>query len=249
MTAPIEPEEEDFVFGGLNLLNKSLRDLDERGLVLSLAAFAEESLGQLLAAFMLSTDATSQLLKGFNAPLGTFSSRIKAAYALGLIAKDQSEDLERLRKIRNEFAHSWRPITFGNPKIAPHIRALNYSSIDDKFPETPREKVHSSLTALLVELRSEANQINIKGAKAKLTGSRLLALFSGDIDRQIEEARNQVSALEENQKSATGERLVFIKMLHKRIEVKLSLLFGQVPEDRKLEVLALLTRIKSTGAE
>ena len=241
--------EEDSVFGGINLLNKSLHDLDERGLVLSLAAFAEDALGQLLAAFMLATEATDQLLEGFNAPLGTFSSRIKAAYALGLIAKDQSDDLERLRKIRNEFAHSWRPITFANPKIAAHIRALNYSSIDDKFPQTHQEKVKSSLTALLIELRSAANQIEIKGAKAKLTGSRLLALFSGNTDRQIEEAKKQVDELEENLKSATDEKLAFFKMLHKRIEGKLYLLFGQVPEDRKLELLALLDRMKPMLAE
>jgi hypothetical protein len=86
-------------------------------LVLSLAAFAEEALGALLKAFMTPSEATAQLIEGFNAPLGTFSSRIKAAYAIGLITKEQFLDLERLRKIRNEFAHSWKPTrvsrTFG----------------------------------------------------------------------------------------------------------------------------------------
>ena len=49
---PDPPEPEDDVFGGINLLTLSLRDLDDRGLVLSLASFAEEALGELLKAFM-----------------------------------------------------------------------------------------------------------------------------------------------------------------------------------------------------
>lgn len=53
--------DEDDVFGGINLLTKSLHDLDDRGLILSLAAFSEEALGELLKAFMMPSDATKQL--------------------------------------------------------------------------------------------------------------------------------------------------------------------------------------------
>lgn len=237
--------EEDPVFGGINLLNKSLDDLDERGLVLSLAAFAEDALGQLLKAFLLTNEATNQLLEGFNAPLGTFSARIKAAYALGLIEKDQLDDLERLRKMRNEFAHSWRPIGFENAKISALIKALNYSSIDDKFPETLREKVQSSLSAVLIELRSSTNQIQVKDQRVKLKASRLFALIGGDVDRQIEQAEKQVVGLEEHLKSATGEKADFFKMLHERIDGRLYHVFARVPEDRKQEVLALRSRMRS----
>lgn len=69
---PDPPEPEDEVFGGINLLTRSLRDLDDRGLVLSLAAFAEEALGELLKAFMTPSEATTQLTEGFNAPLEYF---------------------------------------------------------------------------------------------------------------------------------------------------------------------------------
>ena len=44
---------DDEVFGKLNALGPLLEELDDRGLVLSLAAFAEEALGSLLKAFML----------------------------------------------------------------------------------------------------------------------------------------------------------------------------------------------------
>ncbi len=77
------------VFGPLNRLTDTLHDHDERGLMLSLAAFAQEALGRLIEAFVLPVEASKDLLTGFNAPLGTFSSRIKASYALGLINEEQ----------------------------------------------------------------------------------------------------------------------------------------------------------------
>jgi hypothetical protein len=82
MTKSSEPknqnDNEDGIFSELNQLTDSLRDLDDRGLVLSLSAFAEDALGSLLKAFLIESESASQLLEGFNAPLGTFSSRIKA---------------------------------------------------------------------------------------------------------------------------------------------------------------------------
>lgn len=97
LSTPPFTQAEDDVFGSLNQLTQSLHNLDERGLVLSLAAFAEDALGLLLKAYMLPITSTHQLIDGFNAPLGTFSSRIKAAYSLGLIESEQFEDLEHLR--------------------------------------------------------------------------------------------------------------------------------------------------------
>jgi hypothetical protein len=53
--------------------------------------------------------------ENFNAPLGSFSARSVAAYSLGLISEKDSE-CDRLRKVRNEFAHSVHK-TFDDQKI------------------------------------------------------------------------------------------------------------------------------------
>ena len=54
-----------------------LEKLDERALVLSLAAFAEEELRDLIKAYLMPGEAANKLLEGFSAPLGTLSARIR----------------------------------------------------------------------------------------------------------------------------------------------------------------------------
>jgi hypothetical protein len=232
---PDPPEPEDEVFGGINLLTRSLRDLDDRGLVLSLAAFAEEALGELLKAFMTPSDASTQLIEGFNAPLGTFSSRIKAAYAIGLITKDQFLDLERLRKIRNEFAHSWKPVDLSKQKVAALIDSMAFSRIDDHFPDTRSEKIRSSMSCLLVEIRSSIHQIQKKGMQAKLVGNHLMRGFSGDFETQIQNAREELNNIAKNLEGAEEKKRDFYLTLLLRFKDRLTVLARpEGPEQKKI---------------
>lgn len=231
-----DPDHHDNVFGGVNRLNRSLQDLDERGLILSLAAFAEDSLGVLLKAFMLSVDATNSLLEGFNAPLGTFSSRIRAAYALGLVTKDQFDDLEHLRKIRNKFSHTWQPISFSDPTITGHIKAINYNYVDDVFPETLIDKVRSSISFLLIELQVAADQITKKGKQVSITGSRLMFPVPGSVDEQIATCRSKLIALNAELANTTGEKHSFLAIVRARWIEKFHLAVALAPKDRLLEL-------------
>ena len=85
----------------MELLNKE----SHRGAVLISTGFLEQQLKDILLAFMLNSAQSEDLVGGHNAPLGTFSSRISACYALGLITEDEQHDLTLLRRIRNDFAH------------------------------------------------------------------------------------------------------------------------------------------------
>jgi hypothetical protein len=75
----------------------------DRGCALVGAAILEESLANLLRASFV--PGTAEELLGQDRPLGTFSARIKAARAIGLIDKTDFTDLELVRKIRNDTAH------------------------------------------------------------------------------------------------------------------------------------------------
>ena len=100
-----------------------------RGAVLVAAAYLERQLGEIVASFLVEGRPAKNLLEGFNAPLGTFSARSAAAEALGLISADEFEDLQRIRKVRNEFAHNHRA-TFSDPTIAGLCSALTHSAKD-----------------------------------------------------------------------------------------------------------------------
>jgi mannitol operon repressor len=70
-----------------------------------------------------------QLVEGANAPLGTFSARIEACYALGLTSDDEHNDLTLIRRIRNEFAHNIET-TFGTPSIVSRCSQLRLKAED-----------------------------------------------------------------------------------------------------------------------
>jgi DNA-binding MltR family transcriptional regulator len=55
---------------------------------------------------------------GDDRPLGTFSSRIKIAYALGIIGGKSRHDLDIVGNIRNAFAHGMRDLAFDTKEIA-----------------------------------------------------------------------------------------------------------------------------------
>jgi hypothetical protein len=88
----------------------------DRGAVLIASAFIDEALACLLRQVFTvkSCNASNnafpknlnRLLKsGIDAPLGSFSSRITAAFVLGVIDVDCLKALEALRKLRNGYAH------------------------------------------------------------------------------------------------------------------------------------------------
>jgi hypothetical protein len=52
-----------------------------------------------------------------NGPLSDLSSRILLARAMGLFGPKTFHDLQRIREIRNAFAHSLWYITFGTPEV------------------------------------------------------------------------------------------------------------------------------------
>lgn len=88
----------------------------ERGAALAAAAFVDDLLQRTIAAFLLKGDSGEKLLEGFNAPLGSFSARITAAHALGLISDIERGECDLIRKIRNEFAHKVK-MTFEDERV------------------------------------------------------------------------------------------------------------------------------------
>ncbi|MDQ3287742.1 MAG: transcriptional regulator [Pseudomonadota bacterium] len=89
----------------------------DRGLPLVAAALIDEKLLDALQSFLCLGKASERLLSGSNAPLGTFSARIEACFALGLIDEFEYQEISLVRKIRNVFAHSKHGLSFSNDKV------------------------------------------------------------------------------------------------------------------------------------
>jgi len=64
----------------------------DRGAVLSAAAYVNDLLGKTISAFLIRGNATKEFVSEYPGGLSTFSARIAAAYAMGLISeKERSE--------------------------------------------------------------------------------------------------------------------------------------------------------------
>lgn len=234
----------DEVFGNLNALGPLLDELDDRGLVLSLAAFAEEALGNLLKAFMLPGSTTESLIDGSNAPLGNFSSRIKAAFSFGLVTKKQFDDLEQLRKIRNSYAHTWQPISLTDQKISGHIKSMNYASFLEAYPETVDKKLRSSGFALLLSLIGSANGFSEEGRRVKELRGEITLGFAGDAGAQIQDARDQLVEIYDRMKDTSGDELAFYREVLVRFLARTSLISGALSEADKQSLRLLEKEIE-----
>ena len=96
----------------------------DRGAALTAVSMLDQRLKEVLRAFFANVPASKDLLGGFNAPLGTFSSRSSAAFALGLVQKNEYEEIGLIRRIRNEFGHQWKGVSFEAGRVADLCRQL-----------------------------------------------------------------------------------------------------------------------------
>ena len=94
-----------------------------------------------------------ELVLGANAPLGTFSARIKMSYALGLLTELEFKEAEVIRRVRNEFAHSVHGLDFGAQKVSALCQNLKANTPDGaRFNGNPRQLFINSVILLSLAL-------------------------------------------------------------------------------------------------
>lgn len=229
-------------FEQLNTLNARLKDLDEQGLVLTLAAFADDSLGELLTAYMFKNAAAKQLVSGYDAPLGTFSAKINAAFALGLITEGQYSDLQHLRKVRNFFSHTWEPINLDNVKVKSHILALNFSNLIDTYPSDLRVKLETSISALLLELKAVITSAHKQRKSARPIASRLYAGLASGTESDFDLCLLKIEQILQRVELVEGEERRFLLHLKKMWIEKTLRSIGKGPKaDVNGKILKLFT--------
>lgn len=124
----------------------------DRGAALLVAAYLDHLLEKLLSSVMIDDEKQVEiLLRTPTSPLGTFSSRVRATYCLGLITKDEFIDLNIIRDIRNDFAHELVGLSFDNQSVADRSRNLLGSKVDGQ-PISPKECFKKASIRLMVDI-------------------------------------------------------------------------------------------------
>ena len=129
------------------MFRQSLDFESDRGCALFAASFIDDALAILLRASLVSDNKIEQALFSGTAPLATFSSRISMSFYLGKLPLPCRQDLDIVRKIRNEFAHRAEAISFTDKGIADRCRTLHFSLRKKNAP--PRAHFTSATCALL----------------------------------------------------------------------------------------------------
>lgn len=96
-----------------------IHELDDRSFALVQGAMVEFALETALQRSMrtLNTEDANSLFTGFG-PLSTFSAKILVGYAFQIFGIRARSDLEKVKEIRNAFAHSLMPLSFEQEQVA-----------------------------------------------------------------------------------------------------------------------------------
>jgi len=143
-------------FEAVTRLQAELEGESPRGTVLVATSMLEEMLRELISAYLVPNPSSSDtLLDGPNAPFGSFSGKIDAAYRLGLISNQFCRDLHLIRKIRNDVAHQPKSFRFEDSSPSSRIEALTKShGIFARSPKWVEEHGTPSLREQFTETTS-----------------------------------------------------------------------------------------------
>jgi DNA-binding MltR family transcriptional regulator len=100
------------------------RNQADRGTALLASAWVDDTLATLVKSELLPDKEIVEDTFRPDGALGTFASRIKIAYLMGLIDKSTKSDLDLIRRIRNEFAHVREDIRFTSQTVKARCREL-----------------------------------------------------------------------------------------------------------------------------
>ncbi|MGI0525737.1 hypothetical protein [Rhizobium giardinii] len=120
----------------------------DRGCVLVWTSMIDELLRRILEAFLVSDDKRASEFFSHNGPAGSFSGRTKLAYFMGLITDDELRIIDKLRDIRNDFAHQYG-VSLADASYAGRCEYLYKTMCGDGVRFPPRLQFTSACGSLL----------------------------------------------------------------------------------------------------
>lgn len=168
----------EFIENTFKLRNELDKESD-RGCILMATSFLDYELQSFFKYYLFgSKKMLDEMLSG-QGSLATFSSRIKLAYSLGLISKVTMDDLNVIRKIRNNCGHNYEPVTFEDETIKQQVYSLKSSIYAGNTKVNPRKLFINNIYFLLNEIQgrkaelSKVNELTTKYIVKKLSVENL----------------------------------------------------------------------------
>lgn len=143
------------------------RIADDRTIAVIQAANLENSIQECIAILLnprpgekISDGQIKELFIRDGAPIGTFSAKIKVAHAMEVFGDKTRSDLDRIRAVRNAFAHARKPIKFTTSAVETVCSQLRVQTLIKRPsehvyhedlpwpPVTPRHQYYYATNAL-----------------------------------------------------------------------------------------------------
>ncbi len=103
MSKKRSPRKADLDFQEFQAFLNNLKKESDRGMVLISGALLDDLLERCICSLLLDHPRVNQLFE--SGPLGSLSSRALMAFLLGILSDSEYQECERVRKVRNFFAH------------------------------------------------------------------------------------------------------------------------------------------------
>jgi DNA-binding MltR family transcriptional regulator len=160
---------------GIEIISEMDREFHEspdRVIAIVGGAYIDAMLDRLFREVLIDVSKEVDSLLRPDAPLGSNGARYQLAYCLGLITREQRDDMKLVAKIRNTFAHDFTATGFDMPPVRDYCAALKQPATLAAMPgqlfpadtaaimaeyvrktsATPREQYRTSIFALFGSL-------------------------------------------------------------------------------------------------
>ncbi|WP_343591306.1 MltR family transcriptional regulator [Flavobacterium sp.] len=141
-------------------LRSELNKESDRGSILMATSFLEYELKRLFEYYLIGNKKDLEEMLTGQGGLATFSSRIKLAYSLGLISKVTMDDLNIIKKIRNDCGHNYETISFEDPSIKQRIYYLKSSVYAGDNKINPKKIFINNVFIILSEIQGHKADLN-----------------------------------------------------------------------------------------
>jgi DNA-binding MltR family transcriptional regulator len=168
---------EKYVSIGANKeVNAELVDSSDRVAGILGATIVDIRLERMLRQFFVDDDKEASALlsnESPNSPISSFSARARTSYCLGLISKEELQDIDTVRAIRNICAHHMFDCSFEQPKLKAACDGFRIFSYLMAFPAATTTRVRFNIAIGVLDglLDARSKDIMHRGAAIPFRGA------------------------------------------------------------------------------